>query len=79
VVVGDPRQLRPVATVGGEQFRALAAEAGSSHRALAAAHLTHGEDSAYSAFAAGDGAPPHLLEEHCRSHPEIIGFCNRQF
>lgn len=78
VVVGDPRQPRPV-VAGGEQLRALAAEAGGSHQVLAAAHLTHGGDSAYSAFAAAAGAPPHLLEEHDRCHPEIIGFCNRQF
>jgi AAA domain len=77
VVVGDPRQPRPV-VAGGEQLRALTAEAGGSHQALAAAHLTHGGDSAYSAFAAAS-APPHLLEEHDRCHPEIIGFCNRQF
>jgi hypothetical protein len=78
VVVGDRLQPRPV-VAGGGQLRALAAEAGGSHQALAAAHLTHGADSAYSAFAAASSAPPHLLEEHDRCHPEIIGFCNRQF
>jgi hypothetical protein len=78
VVVGDPRRPRPV-VAGGEQLRALAAGAGASHQALAAAHLTHDADSAYSAFAAAAGAPPRLLEEHDRCHPEIIGFCNRQF
>jgi hypothetical protein len=78
VVVGDPCGPRPLAA-GGGPFRALAAEAGGSYEALAAAGLRHGEDSAYSAFAAASGAAPHLLEEHDRCHPEIIGFCNRQF
>lgn len=78
VVIGDPRGPRPVASDGGP-FRALAAEAGASYETLAAAGLRYGEDSAYSAFAAASGARPHLLEEHDRCHPEIIGFCNRQF
>jgi hypothetical protein len=79
VVVGDPRQLPPVVTAGGQELRALAAQAGTSHEALAAARLTYGEDSAYSAFAASYGREPHLLEEHYRCHPEIIQFCNQQF
>jgi hypothetical protein len=78
VVIGDPRGPRPVAA-GGGPFRALAAEAGGAHEALAAAYLRYGEDSTYSAFAAASGVTTHLLDEHDRCHPEIIGFCNRQF
>ncbi len=79
VVVGDPQQLAPVVTANAEELRALATTAGTSHQALAAAHLTYGEDSAYTAFAARFHPEPLLLDEHYRCHPAIIRYCNQQF
>lgn len=79
VVVGDPDQLSPVVTANAEELRTLAIAAGTSHEALVTAHLTYGEDSAYTAFAARFHPGPLLLDEHYRCHPEIIKYCNQQF
>jgi len=79
VIVGDPQQLSPVVTANAEELRALAIAAGTSHDTLAAAHLTYGEDSAYTAFAARFRPAPLLLDEHFRCHPEIIRYCNQHF
>ncbi len=79
VIVGDPKQLRPVVTSSPEELHALAVAAGLQHDALADAHQTYGKDSAYTAFAARVRPGPLLLDEHYRCHPEIIRYCNEQF
>jgi hypothetical protein len=72
-------QGRKTVTANAEELRTLAIAAGTSHEALVTAHLTYGEDSAYTAFAARFHPGPLLLDEHYRCHPEIIKYCNQQF
>ncbi|MQA04456.1 MAG: AAA family ATPase [Streptosporangiales bacterium] len=79
VVIGDPHQVAPVVTTASAQLHRIAAQHGTTHEALVEVHQTHGEDSAFTAFAARVPGGPYLLDEHYRCHPEIIGFCNEQF
>lgn len=76
-VIGDPQQLRHIATINADDETALRPPGGVlpdwsyvRHSLFDAAERTN--------EAAGRGEPL-FLEEHYRSHPSIIGFSNRQF
>lgn len=76
LIIGDPRQLSPVAGLDRPGDRDEQVKAGLGHRWLTDRRLTYAEHSAYEAFATAAGSA-NLLDEHYRCHPEIIEAPNR--
>jgi hypothetical protein len=77
LIVGDPEQLQPVTTLPESQERACRQRASLPAGWLDARQLGYKSDSAFSAFRHVFGEPL-LLDEHYRSHPEIIELANRR-
>jgi hypothetical protein len=76
LVIGDPNQLTHICALSDEGDRRLAEGHGLDEDARAAFSYK-----ATSLFAAAERAarrPPLLLRQHFRSHPDIIGFANRE-
>ncbi|GAB7038021.1 MULTISPECIES: AAA domain-containing protein [Catenuloplanes] len=76
LIIGDPRQLSPVAGLEPREDRQEQARAGLGHQWLTDRRLTYAEHTAYEAFATAAGSAS-LLDEHYRCHPEIIEAPNR--
>lgn len=76
-VIGDPNQLRHIASIDTDQEDALRPPAGVLP---AWSYVRHSlfDAAARTNRTAGRGEPL-FLDEHYRSHPSIIGFSNRQF
>lgn len=78
LIIGDPLQLSHISTLTPTSERAIAEEAGTTLSALVTHHLSYRTHSAYAACENRAGQP-HLLDEHYRSHPDIIGLSNTLF
>ncbi|MBT0769986.1 AAA family ATPase [Kineosporia sp. J2-2] len=76
LVIGDPRQLTPVVQLSPEDDRDQRARAGLGEGWMAQRRLLYEKDSAYDAFALAAGQS-HLLDQHYRCHPNIIGVPNQ--
>jgi len=77
LIVGDPEQLQPVTTLPEGQERACRQRASLPAGWLDARQLGYKSHSAFSAFRHVFGEPL-LLDEHYRSHPDIIELANRR-
>lgn len=78
VIIGDPMQLAHITTLARQAEAAQIQEAGLDGEQVAAARLSFRRDSAYRALEKSVDEP-HLLDEHYRSHPDIIEISNRLF
>ncbi len=82
-VVGDPNQLRPIATAGAAVLRRIARECDLEEDNLRERGLHHRDGSAYGAFEYALRSQrlrqPHLLSEHYRCHPHIAKWFNEAF
>ena len=80
-VIGDPHQLRPIATLPERRLRAIAASERLDNDDLVHRGIHHKEGSAYRAFECAierDVGQPVVLDEHYRSHPYIARWFNRE-
>lgn len=73
VILGDPRQLNHITTVGARTDAALAERYGVS------AELAYTSTSLFALAASRSIDEPIFLRRHFRSHPDIIGFSNQAF
>src|SRR3989338_4291944 len=79
VVIGDPKQLRHISSIKEATEQKIAAEQQSTALLARFSYRTKSlYDCAAEALEA-NGGTPFFLEEHYRSHPEIIEFSNRLY
>jgi very-short-patch-repair endonuclease len=74
VVIGDPQQLRHVTTLPAPRAAALASKHGLT--SAGDQRFTFAANSLYDVAASSAGAGVFALEDHYRSHSDIIGFSN---
>ena len=77
LIIGDPAQLAPVITLSAQDEAEQRAAGGIGHGWLEQRRLTYTRHSSYDATATALGCS-HLLDEHYRCHPDIIGVPNRR-
>lgn len=78
LIIGDPNQLQHIATISRRDEEACFQRAGLSKDWVENNQFSHIRHSAYLATARVV-EQVHLLDEHYRSHPQIIEFSNRMF
>lgn len=78
VIIGDPMQLAHITTLSRQTEGAQVEAAGLDGEQIAKARLSFRRDSAFRALEKSVDEP-HLLDEHYRSHPDIIEISNRLF
>ena len=78
LIIGDPLQLSHISTLTPTSEREIAKHAGIGFSTLVAHHLSYRTHSAYAACESR-AAETHLLDEHYRSHPNVIGLSNSLF
>ncbi len=78
LIIGDPMQLSHIPGITKAQEEACVVSSGVDGEWLAEAHLSHRLHSLYAAF---ENVADHrmLLDEHYRSHPQIIEMANKLF
>ena len=76
-VIGDPNQLRPVATAGEAIMSRIVRASGADETALHDSGFHHLSGSAYRAFA--HVADPFMFTDHYRCHPSIARWFNEAF
>ena len=80
LIVGDPHQLNPIATLDDLLLRKIATLAGFDNNDLRERGFHYKDGSAYDAFEfATRPRPPALLNEHYRCHPHIARWFNKAF
>jgi len=79
VIIGDPHQLRHVSTLRPGEEETLAGETGCTDLLLDWSYRRRSLYDAAEAAVSRTGGRPFLLDEHYRSHPEIIEFSNQAF
>ncbi|MDH6579189.1 AAA domain-containing protein [Kitasatospora sp. MAP5-34] len=78
LIIGDPQQLRHIATIEAERADGLRRASGLSAEWISERRLDFREHSAFDAFAEAAGEVL-LLDEHYRCHPDIAGVVNERF
>jgi len=79
VIIGDPKQLRHISSLSEADEKRLARDTSTE---AVAAEWSYRSKSLYDVAAHAMnqlGREPHFLNEHYRSHPDIIGFSNASF
>jgi len=76
-VISDPHQLRHIASISTDHEERIPTPKGIVPRWSYVRHSLF--DGAARAILEADGSTPLFLEEHYRSHPDIIQFSNRQY
>lgn len=78
LIIGDPLQLAHISTLTATAEREQAKLTGTTQEALMEHRLSYRKHSAYAACESRVERP-HLLDEHYRSHPHVIGLSNKLF
>lgn len=80
VIIGDAQQLSHISGLGWNDDKQRQAAAGLDESTVVAKKLSHVKHSIFDAMAQRAGPErTHLLDEHYRSHPEIIEISNKLF
>ena len=78
LIIGDPMQLAHISTLSKSEEDARLMESGLTRKQIEESRLSFRRHSIYQAFE-GRAKTIHLLDEHYRSHPQIIELSNRLF
>jgi very-short-patch-repair endonuclease len=78
LIIGDPMQLAHISTLSKTEEDALLVESGLTRKQVEKSRLSFRRHSVYQALE-GRTEKIHLLDEHYRSHPQIIELSNRLF
>jgi very-short-patch-repair endonuclease/uncharacterized protein related to proFAR isomerase len=80
VIIGDPKQLKHISTLKKNIDKEIAVKCGCE--SYYSDYFAYSNNSIYDLFSGRihhENVPPILLNEHYRSHPDIIGFSNEYY